>query len=153
MSHAVIRGAEWVLSAERAEGAPDGIYGAECLWCGEASPLVDNDQKPVGMWALDHALRLGLDHGQFLVTSQRHWRVDPVVPAGDAGRPAGERPPRAHARPRGGVRGLLVRVVRLAVGWVVAVSARLLPGLTAGADAGRGRSPVSSTPARPNRGS
>ncbi|WP_442811931.1 DUF7848 domain-containing protein [Streptomyces sp. NBC_01803] len=152
MSHAVIRGAEWVLSAERAEGAPDGIYGAECLWCGEASPLVDDDSKPVGMWALDHALRLGLDHGQFLVTSQRHWRVDPVVPAGGAGRPVRERLPRAHARPRGGLRRLMVRFARSTIGWVVAVSARLLPGLSSGIGAGRGRSSASSAPTRPTGG-
>ncbi|WP_059008207.1 DUF7848 domain-containing protein [Streptomyces specialis] len=146
MSRVVIKGAEWVLSAERAQGAPDGIYEARCLWCGAESPMVDDDSRPVGMWALDHTRRLGLEHGQFVVTSQRHWRVDPVVPGGEVRRPVGVRSSGAHARPRWGMRRLGRGVARLVVRWAVAMSARWLPALTAGG--GQARS-GSSTPTRP----
>jgi hypothetical protein len=80
----VLRGAELALTAERAEGAPEAIYLVECLTCPADSGRVDDDPKPVAVWALEHARRFGPDHGQFLVTTQKHWRVDPVRPA-DAG--------------------------------------------------------------------
>jgi hypothetical protein len=107
-----------MLSAERAEGAPEAIYGAECLICEAQSGLADNDPKPVEVWALEHARHKGLSHGQFLVTTQKHWRVDSLrgvpraapAPSGDAGAPAPAvavaAPPQprrsgTHARPRG----------------------------------------------------
>lgn len=97
--HVIIRGAEWVLSAERARGAPDARYGVACMLCEAASEWADNDPKPVGMWALHHTQQHPA-HRQFLATSQRHWRVDRVasVPAPPPP-PATERPPR-HARAR-----------------------------------------------------
>ncbi|WP_456112187.1 DUF7848 domain-containing protein [Streptomyces specialis] len=131
MSHAVIRGAEWVVSAERAECAPDGLYGARCLRCGAGSPLSDNDPKPVGMWALDHTRWLGLEHSQFVVTSQRHWRVDPALPVARVKRPDQARSPRAHARPRGGLRRSGRRAMRSLGRRLVAIAARWLPILTA----------------------
>jgi hypothetical protein len=116
--HVILKGSDLMLSAERAEGAPEAIYGAECLMCEAESGLVDNDPKPVEVWALEHARRFGLSHGQFLVTTQKHWRVDRVRPvAGPGGgasssvvapaMTAANRPrrPGAHARPRGGWRG------------------------------------------------
>ncbi|WP_442811887.1 DUF7848 domain-containing protein [Streptomyces sp. NBC_01803] len=132
VTHTVIRGAEWTLTAERAEGAPAGRYAAECMTCGEASPWADNDPKPVGMWALDHTHRHGLTHSQFLSTAQRHWRVDPVRSGhGPSARP-GDRPPRAHARPPARrLRRLTTRAGRLAGALVLTVSARCLPSLGA----------------------
>jgi hypothetical protein len=115
--HVILKGAYLALSAERAEGAPEAMYGVECLMCEAKSGLVDNDPKPVEVWALEHARTNGLSHGQFLVTTQRHWRVDPLhsvtgavpQPGGDMSAvvaPAAtdaqqQHRPGAHARPRG----------------------------------------------------
>jgi ferric-dicitrate binding protein FerR (iron transport regulator) len=95
--HTILKGSEWVLSAERAPGAPEAIYGAECMTCEAASAWVDNDPKPIGVWAIEHT-RHDPEHRQFLVTTQRHWRVDPVRPA-PVPRPRTTPPARAHARP------------------------------------------------------
>ncbi|WP_172639480.1 hypothetical protein [Streptomyces tailanensis] len=34
MKRAIIKAAQWTLGPETAEGAPDGIYSAECMTCG-----------------------------------------------------------------------------------------------------------------------
>jgi hypothetical protein len=129
--HVILKGTDLVLSAERAEGAPEAIYGVECLMCTAESGLVDNDPKPVEVWALEHTRHQGLAHGQFLVTTQKHWRVDPLhrVPApGPVVPDAQQRPhrPGAHARPRGrwlaragGVFGPLLLSVCLFLGLVL----------------------------------
>ncbi|WP_442267815.1 DUF7848 domain-containing protein [Streptomyces hygroscopicus] len=80
MSRTILRGTDLVLSAERAEGAPDGIYLSECMTCPATSGRVDSDPGPVARWAILHTQQHGLNHGQFLVTVERHWRVDPVHP-------------------------------------------------------------------------
>ncbi|WP_431042511.1 hypothetical protein ACQUSR_11695 [Streptomyces sp. P1-3] len=68
---AIIKGAEWILSAEMGEGAPHGIYGVECMACAESSGLVDDDPRPVQVWTINHT-RSHPTHRQFLVTAQRH---------------------------------------------------------------------------------
>jgi hypothetical protein len=105
VTHTILQGAGLVLRAERAEGAPDGIYLAECLACPETSGRVDSEPNPVACWAILHTERHGLAHSQFLVTTERHWRVDPRVP-GDApaahssGRTRTAGPVRPHVRQR-----------------------------------------------------
>jgi hypothetical protein len=93
----VLRGAEYVLHAERAAGAPEAAYVAECLQCRAESGLVDYDPKPVAVWSIEHTRHYGLAHSQFLVTTQRHWRVGPLPPPSP---PAPAPCPRAHARAR-----------------------------------------------------
>lgn len=131
----ILKGAEWVLSAERAEGAPDAIYGAECMTCEAESGLVDDDPKPVEVWALEHTRQHGLAHSQFLVTTQKHWRVDPLRrgPESEPG-PEGDAPTlvlarvkalppvrRSHARPRGRWWPAVVRLMVTRAGrWVAA---------------------------------
>ncbi|MBP8537296.1 hypothetical protein [Streptomyces sp. MK37H] len=78
MTRTILKGSDLVLSAERAQGAPDGIYLAECMTCPAASGRVDSDRGPVARWAILHTQQHGLNHGQFLVTVERHWRVDPI---------------------------------------------------------------------------
>ncbi|WP_431044281.1 hypothetical protein ACQUSR_21840 [Streptomyces sp. P1-3] len=73
---AIIKGAEWVLSPESGEGAPQAIYGVECMTCAQSSGLVDDDPRPVEVWTINHT-RAEPTHRQFLVTTQKHWRVDP----------------------------------------------------------------------------
>ncbi|WP_431042848.1 hypothetical protein ACQUSR_13720 [Streptomyces sp. P1-3] len=105
----IVKGAEWVLSAETAEGAPEGIFGAQCIRCGE-EVWMDNDRRPVQAWMIDHT-RGDPAHAQFRFTVERFCRVDPApaTPASGPGHtvlvPAGmtsRRPPgsRAHALPR-----------------------------------------------------
>jgi hypothetical protein len=45
--HTILKGSEWVLSAERGAGAPESMYGVECLTCRAESGWVDNDPKGV----------------------------------------------------------------------------------------------------------
>ncbi|MGO4760229.1 hypothetical protein AB4212_68320 [Streptomyces sp. 2MCAF27] len=78
MTRTILRGSDLVLSAERAQGVPDGIYLAECMTCPATSGRVDSNPGPVACWAILHTQQQGLSHGQFLVTVERHWRVDPV---------------------------------------------------------------------------
>ncbi|MDT0543331.1 MULTISPECIES: DUF7848 domain-containing protein [Streptomyces] len=109
MTRTIMRGSDLVLSAERAQGAPDGIYLAECMACPATSGRVDSNPGPVARWAILHAQQQGLNHGQFLVTVERHWRVDPVrtpnargtvtlPPTHSAG--ATNRTPATHRAPR-----------------------------------------------------
>ncbi|MFE2183387.1 hypothetical protein [Streptomyces sp. NPDC059455] len=78
MTRTILKGSDLVLSSERAQGAPDGIYLAECMTCPATSGRVDSDPGPAARWAILHAQQRGLAHGQFLVTVERHWRVDPI---------------------------------------------------------------------------
>ncbi len=47
MTRTILRGADLVLSAERAQGAPDGMYFAECMTYPATSRRVDSDPGPV----------------------------------------------------------------------------------------------------------
>lgn len=96
MTTTIIKGAEWVLSAERAEGAPDAMYRVECMTCESASRWTDNDPRPVGMWALLHT-QTWPDHRQFLATTQDHWRVDRVPQRAES--PPGPATPAEAVRP------------------------------------------------------
>jgi hypothetical protein len=80
-ANVILRGAELALHAERAPGAPEATYVAECLLCRAESGLIDYDPKPVAVWSMEHARYHGPDHGQFLLTTQSHWRVGPLPPA------------------------------------------------------------------------
>lgn len=83
VTRTILRGNDLVLTAERAQGAPDGIYLAECMTCSAASGRVDSDPDPVARWAILHTQQHGPNHSQFLVTVERHWRVEPAhTPAG-----------------------------------------------------------------------
>jgi hypothetical protein len=123
VTHPILKGAYWVLHAERSAGAPEAMYGAECMRCDAASGWVDNDVKPVGMWALTHTQQLGLDHSQFIVTTQTHWRVDSRLR--DDPPPPRPRPPRSPARPRREPFGMMVAwatrwsaPLRRRIGWL-----------------------------------
>jgi hypothetical protein len=136
-AHVILRGAELMLCAERAEDAPDAAYCAECLTCRAQSAWFEDDPKPVQVWALDHTERQGMTHNQFSVTALNHWRVDPRhAPVGAAPWPplnhsptraapaAPETPPSrrsgAHAKPRGRWLGRrLVSVAGRAAGLLV----------------------------------
>ncbi|MDX6350789.1 MAG: hypothetical protein QOF84_5579, partial [Streptomyces sp.] len=39
----IITAAEWTLGAETAEGAPQGIFGAQCITCGAEAVPMDDD--------------------------------------------------------------------------------------------------------------
>lgn len=73
----IIRAAEWTLSAETAEGAPRGIFGAQCITCGEEAAPTDDDRLPVEVWVLQHT-GANPDHRQYAATVQTFWRVDPA---------------------------------------------------------------------------
>lgn len=134
----VLKGAELMLCAERAEESPDAAYGAECLTCRAASAWFEDDPRPVQVWALDHAEREGLTHNQFSVTAVNYWRVDPrSAPVGAAPWPPPDRSPAAapavseappsrrsgaHAKPRG--RWLARRGARGSLGPLAAVASR-----------------------------
>lgn len=110
MSHTILRGAMLVLSADRASGAPEGMYCLACLTCQAVSGWVDSDAKAVGVWAIAHTQRHGLTHSQFRLSTQRYWRVDPIHSAPSPSPSSPPRQPRpghaqhlgraAHARPR-----------------------------------------------------
>ncbi|UED85697.1 hypothetical protein [Streptomyces profundus] len=78
----LIRSADWVLSEERGAGAPQAIYGAECMTCGDRSTLADNDAQPVAVWCIFHTQQ-DPDHDLFLVRAEKHWRVHPRDDEGD----------------------------------------------------------------------
>ncbi|MFI0728611.1 hypothetical protein ACH4S9_06255 [Streptomyces sp. NPDC021225] len=67
-----------MLSAERAQGALDGIYRAECMTCPATSGRVDSDPGLVARWAILRTQQQEPNHGQFLVTVERHWRAASV---------------------------------------------------------------------------
>jgi hypothetical protein len=101
VTHIIRTSASWVLCAERAPGAPEATYVAECLHCRAGSGLIDYDPKPVEVWSIEHTRRHGLDHGQFVLTTRRHWRVGPHPPREPPPVPArAPDAPRSHARPR-----------------------------------------------------
>ncbi|AEM83382.1 hypothetical protein Strvi_3717 [Streptomyces violaceusniger Tu 4113] len=92
----------------RQQGAPDGIYLAECMTCPATSGRVDGNLDPVAHWAILHTEQQGLNHSQFLVTVERHWRVDPVRTPGRYGTDTlpptrtvstGNRTPATHCAP------------------------------------------------------
>lgn len=77
MTRSIIRAAEWTLGAETAEGAPSGIYSAECVTCGAQALPTDNDRLPVEVWALKHT-GLNPTHRQYKATTEAFWRVSPA---------------------------------------------------------------------------
>jgi hypothetical protein len=97
-AHIILRGAELALTAERAPGAAEALYVAECLLCRAESGLAAYDPKPVAVWSIEHTRHHDLNHCQFLVTTRQHWRVDPLLAS--APEPARPPTPRTHARPR-----------------------------------------------------
>ncbi|MBW8738401.1 MAG: hypothetical protein JF621_15185 [Streptomyces turgidiscabies] len=77
MTRSIIRAAEWTLGAETAEGAPEGIYSAECITCGAQAQPTDNERLPVEVWALKHT-GLNPTHRQFKAMVETFWRVTPA---------------------------------------------------------------------------
>ncbi|MGW1621000.1 DUF7848 domain-containing protein [Streptomyces sp. NPDC002172] len=73
---AIIAAAEWTLGAETAEGAPSGIYSAECLTCGAQAQPTDDERLPVEIWALKHTGQ-NPAHRQFKAMTETFWRVTP----------------------------------------------------------------------------
>ncbi|MGP4110028.1 DUF7848 domain-containing protein [Streptomyces sp. 4N509B] len=154
-----------MLCAERAEGAPAALCRAVCLTCGAESDLSWDDQKPVRVWALEHARARGLAHHQFRVTAHDYWRVDPLhAPVGAAPWPPPNRapavaapaapeapPPRrtaAHAKRRGWWRGrrAALRTVAVVAG-LAAGPLTLLTALVVGSPLLGGRGPASTASA------
>jgi hypothetical protein len=121
VTRTILRGTNLVLSAERAQGAPDGIYCVECMTCLATSGRVDSDINPVARWAILHTEQQGPDHGQFLMSVERHWRVDRVRTPNRNGTPARsadrvsivQQMPPTHRAPR-----RLDAYRRRAVGWL-----------------------------------
>lgn len=74
---AVIKAADWILSTETSEGAPEDIFFAECLTCARRSVVADNNQETVEIWALQHTF-LNPTHRRFRLTTESVWRVDPT---------------------------------------------------------------------------
>ncbi|WP_062205332.1 hypothetical protein [Streptomyces sp. NBRC 109706] len=83
----------WLLAPVREQGAPEGIFGGECVTCGELSPLVDDDPQPVAIWAIRHTQREP-SHGLFLFRAEKHWRVERCADGieGDAEARSGRHP-------------------------------------------------------------
>jgi hypothetical protein len=77
VTRSIIKAAEWTLGAETWEGAPQGIYSAECIACGAQAVPTDNDRLPVEVWALKHT-GLNPTHRQYAATVQTYWRVTPA---------------------------------------------------------------------------
>lgn len=77
MTRSIIRAAQWTLGAETAEGAPQGIYSAECMTCGAHAQPTDNVRLPVEVWALKHT-GLNPTHRQYKATAETFWRVTPT---------------------------------------------------------------------------
>ncbi|AVZ73986.1 hypothetical protein SLUN_19260 [Streptomyces lunaelactis] len=75
--HTIITAAEWTLTAETAEGAPQAIFSAVCLTCGAEAQPVDGERLPVEVWALKHT-GLHPTHRQFKAVTECFWRVDPA---------------------------------------------------------------------------
>ncbi|MGY5010449.1 DUF7848 domain-containing protein [Streptomyces sp. 900105755] len=74
---AIITAAEWTLGTETAEGAPSGIYSAECLTCGAQAQPTDDERLPVEIWALKHTGKYPA-HRQFRASAETFWRVTPA---------------------------------------------------------------------------
>jgi hypothetical protein len=77
VTRSLITAAEWTLGPETAQGAPAGIYSAQCLACGVRARPTDNDPVPVEEWALKHT-GLNPTHRQFRATVEGFWRVSPA---------------------------------------------------------------------------
>lgn len=77
MTRSIIRAAEWTLGAETSEGAPTGIYSAECITCGARAQPTDNEPLPVEVWALKHT-GLNPSHRQYKSMVETFWRVTPA---------------------------------------------------------------------------
>ncbi len=77
MTRSIIKAAEWTLGPETGEGAPQGIYSAECLMCGAQARPTDNERLPVEVWALKHT-GLHPTHRQYQATAETFWRVTPA---------------------------------------------------------------------------
>jgi hypothetical protein len=77
VTRSIIRAAAWTLGPETGEGAPTGIYSAECLTRGAQAQPTDNECLLVEVWTLKHT---GLDptHRQFKATAETFWRVTPA---------------------------------------------------------------------------
>lgn len=73
----IIKAVEWTLGAETGEGAPSGIYSAECVTCGAQAVPTDDDRLPVEVWALKHT-GLNPTHRQYKATTETFWRVTPA---------------------------------------------------------------------------
>lgn len=89
----IVKGAEWMLSAESGEGSTGAIYRAHCLPCGQDC-WWDGDSRPVEAWAIEHT-RLEPAHRRFKLVTERFCRVDPVDRADRVG-PVGEVEPAGH---------------------------------------------------------
>lgn len=77
MTRSVIRAAEWTLGQETGEGAPQAIYSAACMTCGEQAPPQDDSREPVEIWALKHTGR-NPAHRQYKAMVEAFWRVTPA---------------------------------------------------------------------------
>ncbi|MFE2426355.1 hypothetical protein ACFXJ5_06295 [Streptomyces sp. NPDC059373] len=73
----IIKAAEWTLSVETGEGAPQNIFAVLCIACGVESPAVDDDRLAVELWALQHT-GSHPTHRQYQPKILGFWRVDPA---------------------------------------------------------------------------
>ncbi|MDT0266897.1 hypothetical protein RM844_11400 [Streptomyces sp. DSM 44915] len=88
----IVRGADWVVCAERGVGVPEGIFGAVCQSCGVESPLFDDDSLPVAVWVLHHTAGEP-EHTRFLFREEKHWRVVRRPEVGEGGGGGGRASP------------------------------------------------------------
>ncbi|MFI1398493.1 hypothetical protein [Streptomyces sp. NPDC020681] len=75
--HTIIKAAEWTLTAESGEGAPQATFSAICLKCGAEAEPADGERLPVEVWTLKHT-GLHPTHRQFKAATEYFWRVDPA---------------------------------------------------------------------------
>lgn len=77
MTRSIIKAADWTLGPETSTGAPEAIFSALCLSCGEESQPTGDDRLPVEVWVLKHTGR-NPAHRQFKATAETFWRVTPA---------------------------------------------------------------------------
>ena len=76
--HTIIRAADWHLSKDTQDGAPQGsLYEAECTTCGAQSGVTEGQRLPAEMWALKHTGKHPL-HRSFRAVQTTFWRITPA---------------------------------------------------------------------------
>ncbi|MFC4609706.1 hypothetical protein ACFO9E_18075 [Streptomyces maoxianensis] len=74
----LIKAAEWTLSTDTAQGAPqEPMYESECTTCAESSGATEGSRVHPEIWALKHT-GSHPTHRQFRAVITSFWRVSPA---------------------------------------------------------------------------